>query len=248
LGVEEKFYLVWPLLVFLCSRRQLLVSAILLIVGTPLLRVLMLAQHYDPAAIYTFTLCRTDELAMGALVAVLAHEMSYERLARYARWAVALASLYLLAAIAIRRQPFWWEHWSALGVGFSALALGSAGLIVFALAPGNTLVKRVLENRTLRALGKYSYGAYVIHAPLEPLCLRLIPPKRLAALAAGLGNTGSCLVGLLGFTALGIGATLLLAVVSFSVYEKPFIRLKRFFEYGGAERLPVLTDTAPESR
>jgi len=101
-----------------------------------------------------------------------------------------------------------------------------------AISPGRGPLRRLFESRPLRVLGKYSYGLYVLHVPLQPLYLRLFPPARLGALGAGLGHTGSRLVGLLGFTALAAGVTLGLAMLSFHLFERPFLRLKRFFEYG----------------
>jgi peptidoglycan/LPS O-acetylase OafA/YrhL len=124
LAVEEHFYLVWPLLVFVCNRRALVWTSIALMIGTPLVRFAMLAHHMDPAAVYTLTLCRTDELALGGLVAVMSRETGYLRLARMARWGCLVAALYLGFAVAIRRKPLWWSDPLALGLGFSALALG----------------------------------------------------------------------------------------------------------------------------
>jgi peptidoglycan/LPS O-acetylase OafA/YrhL len=232
LAVEEHFYLVWPLVVFVCSRRALIGTSLALIVLAPAIRFTMLAMHFDPAAVYTLTLSRLDELAFGGLLAVLAQRSSYEQLARLARWCLGGSLLYLTAVLLIRRKPFYWAHWSALGVGFSALAALAGALVVFAVGPTRGRYRRVLESRVLRWFGKYSYGAYVIHTPMQPVYLRLFPPGRIAELAAGLGHTGSRLAGLLGFAALGMSLTMLLAMASFHAFEKPFLKLKRYFEYG----------------
>ena len=61
--------------------------------------------------------------------------------------------------------------------------------------------------------------------------MHLFPPASIGALAAGLGHTGSRVSGLLGFAALGVGTTMMLAMFSFHLFEQPFLRLKRFFEY-----------------
>jgi peptidoglycan/LPS O-acetylase OafA/YrhL len=203
-------------------------------VGTPIIRIAMLLFQCDFAAIYTFTLSRTDELAVGGLIAIFAQEKSYAALARYARFLLLGAGLYIGSVIAARGKPLWWGHWTALGVGFSALAAGAAGLLIFALSPERSLLKTALESRVLGTFGKYSYGAYVIHAPLEPLCLKYLPPQRLADMSRSLGHSASQLVGLIGFTVVGIGATMALSVLSFFVYERPFIKLKRYFEYDPA--------------
>ncbi|HLK39152.1 MAG TPA: hypothetical protein VKU41_20460 [Polyangiaceae bacterium] len=107
--------------------------------------------------------------------------------------------------------------------------MGAAAVLVLAQTPG--LLRRALESRVLRGFGKYSYGAYVLHTPMEPVFLRLVPPEKIAGMARGLGHSGSRLVGLLGFGAIGIGGTMLLALASYYAYEKPFLGLKRYFEY-----------------
>jgi peptidoglycan/LPS O-acetylase OafA/YrhL len=51
-------------------------------------------------------------------------------------------------------------------------------------------------------------------------------------------------VGLLGFTALASLVTLALAMLSFHLYERPFLRLKRFFQYGQRPSLRARTGRA----
>jgi peptidoglycan/LPS O-acetylase OafA/YrhL len=232
LAVEEHFYLVWPFVVFVCSRRALIRTSLALIVLAPAIRFAMLAMHMVPAAVYTLTLCRLDELAFGGLLAILAQTRSYEQLAKLGRWCLAGSLAYLLSVVLIRRQPFYWDHWTAVGPGFSALTAGFGALVIFAVDPARNRFRRVLETPLLRVFGKYSYGAYVLHTPMEPVWLRLFPPASIARLGAGLGYTGSRLVGLFGFTFLAMAMTMLLAVASFHAFEKPFLRLKRYFEYG----------------
>jgi peptidoglycan/LPS O-acetylase OafA/YrhL len=171
---------------------------------------------------------------MGALVALIAQERSLESLARPARFAALAAAGYFVAVAVVHRKPLWWGHWTALGPGFCFFAVASAGVIVLAQTPGDHVLRRVLEGWLLRGLGKYSYGAYVLHTPLEPLFLRLTPPAHLAELARGLGHSGSRVVGLLGFGTVGICGTVLLAIATYHAYEKPFLNLKRYFEYGAA--------------
>ena len=231
LAVEEHFYLVWPMVVYFCRRRTLVFVSLALIAATPVTRGLMLLYHLDMAMIYTQTFSRTDELAMGGLVAMMAQRVSYADLARYARWAVAGSVAYVILAMAIQGGPLWWGHWTALGPGFTALALGAAGLTVFAISPQGNLLSRFLEARSLRMWGKYSYGAYVLHVPLQPLLMRFVPPAKIGMLASGFGHTVSRVVGLLGFATLGLTVTLIAAMLSFHLYEQPFLRLKRFFEY-----------------
>lgn len=71
LAVEEHFYLLWPVLVFLLSRRNLTVLAILIIAVTPIARGLAVAYGMDiDAAVYSYSWFRFDGLALGGVLAV----------------------------------------------------------------------------------------------------------------------------------------------------------------------------------
>jgi peptidoglycan/LPS O-acetylase OafA/YrhL len=234
LAVEEHFYLVWPFLVFAFSGRRLLLVTAGLILSAPLLRLSMSAHGVDHAAVYVFTLCRTDELCCGAMVAILIQSQPYVRVARWARVGFAVSLLYFAGVlVSHHRLPTWGEP-TTVGLGFSALAIGFASLIVFILAPGRTPLKRALELSPLRSAGKYSYGAYVFHTPMQPVYLWLFPPERVGGWAAGLGSSASHVAGLLGYGALAIGSTMALAFLSYWLFELRFLKLKRYFEYGRA--------------
>jgi len=69
LAIEEQFYLVWPILVRMCTARQVLWWSGGLMVVAPLVRAFTLSAADYPAT-YVFTFCRLDALAAGAVVAV----------------------------------------------------------------------------------------------------------------------------------------------------------------------------------
>jgi peptidoglycan/LPS O-acetylase OafA/YrhL len=241
LGVEEHFYFVWPLIVYLCARRGLLLTSALLIVGAPIVRFTMMHYDMDPAAVYTFTLSRMDQFAIGGLLALFVREREPAQLLRWARWAAGATVLYLLVCVIGLKRTFYWSNLEAIGFGFSFLALGGTALIVFAISPQHTAIKGGLELGWLRFLGKYSYGAYVLHTPLQYAFMQLFGPHRIEALAAPLGHAAAQLIGLLGFVSLAIAFTMLLALVVYRFVEMPFNRLKRHYEYAK----PVQSNLAP---
>jgi peptidoglycan/LPS O-acetylase OafA/YrhL len=241
LGVEEHFYLVWPLVVYLCTRRGLLLTSALLIVAAPIVRFTMMHYDMDPAAVYTFTLSRVDQFAIGGLLALFVREYEPAQLMRWARWAAGATVLFLLVCVIELKRPFYWSYPEALGFGFSFLALGSSALIVFAISPQHSAIKGSLELGWLRFFGKYSYGAYVLHTPLQYTFMQLFGPQRIEALAAPLGHEAAQLIGLMGFIGLAIALTMLVALVVYRFIETPFNRLKRHYEF----RTPVRSNLAP---
>ena len=79
------------------------------------------------------------------------------------------------------------------------------------------------ERAWLRFLGTYSYGLYIFHYPLIPLFLRVFPVESLEE------RLGSSLVGTMAFLALCIGSTLAVALMSWHLWEKHFLKLKDRF-------------------
>ena len=67
LAIEEQFYLVWPLVVALTSRRALLWTCVALMAAALAVRVWLLAAGAHWILPYVLPMCRIDALAAGAL-------------------------------------------------------------------------------------------------------------------------------------------------------------------------------------
>lgn len=229
LAVEEQFYLVWPLLVyFVAARARLLRLAFALCCGALLLRLILIAQSTDYNVINRGTPSRADALLMGALLALLLRGPAHDRMLRFAP-AVLYTCIGIYGTGLILYQygiPVEWSQQAYnnvfVGFGFSVLALFSAALIAMCLRRGS-LTARAFTSPTLRFFGKYSYGLYVLHgiamywrAPFRRFCESISPSKYLSIGGSGL------LIFLVGIVA---------AVLSYNLYEKHFLKLKRYFVY-----------------
>jgi peptidoglycan/LPS O-acetylase OafA/YrhL len=137
LCVEEQFYLVWPFLVRLCSRRALTAVAIAVLVAETPFR--MFLHHLGTDMGFFFTFARLDPIAVGALVALNPRWFKYTWLA--APWAFWL----------IKRGDFEYIY--------LALSLAFGWVVMRAVVDGS----RFLCLRPLRFLGRISYGVYILH-------------------------------------------------------------------------------------
>jgi peptidoglycan/LPS O-acetylase OafA/YrhL len=161
LGVEEQFYLVWPLLISLVSRRFFPVLIAAGLVVLPLLRLGTLYLTHDWIYIYILTFCRADALLVGAALAYWMRSSSYSegRLLAFGRWAVLLSAVPMLwifsRSIAARGRE------SIMIYSYVAVAVG--GLLALALSPGATLWRRFLRLSVMQYFGKISYGLYLVH-------------------------------------------------------------------------------------
>ena len=221
LAVEEHFYLVWPVLVWGLDRRTLTWVCGGMLIGSPLLRRAIASPgHMVPA--YVLTPCRRDALAAGALGAILARDRGLKSLRRPAL-ALALIALALTAALYLRTDHLNRYKVRTAFFGYSFLAAMFAGwVVVGAGLDRRSRAGRILCWWPLLMFGQYSYGLYVFHHILRGYLpkvwlLNHVPGQWLAAFA---------------YFAVLVGLSMLIAVASWHLYEKQFLKLKRFFAYG----------------
>lgn len=168
LGVEEQFYLLFPLLFFAWTRnrrgRRLSMWAI------AVLGLLSLVDAYgrtasNPSMAFYLTSTRFWELAAGVLLFQLLGRQRAGIETPRAQWIAALAAWLFLALMATgfvicssERTPFP-EAWMPV--------LATAGLIAcLRLARDDACLKRVLASRLPRYIGTRSYSLYLWHWPV----------------------------------------------------------------------------------
>lgn len=240
LAIEEQFYLIWPLLVWACKPRTLLRVVALAMLGGLALRLgLVLRGPVNPYALYMLTPCRFDGLMTGAALAVFARAPG-----GLARLRILAPQILRAGALALLAMALWR---GGLDVGdpvvsvaaFPIVALVFGALLVLAvIAPPASLYRRALCSQGLRNWGKYSYGIYIVHLPLlGAIWWKADLYRYLARLE------GSWLPSVLLVATVGLALSYTLGQLSYHLYEKRFLALKRYFEPRAIARI-----TAPQPR
>lgn len=240
LAIEEQFYIIWALVVFLCPPRYLGILCTSLLIFGPLARISAIANGVQAEDIYVITLFRLDGLSMGALLAWAQRYASLPSSPR-AIMTVALICLTCLVAIVINAGEPWWWNPRMQQLGFSLIALTGATMLIGAVTlPQSHVWPKILSAGWLRAFGKYSYCLYLIHLPIQRVVREYVfEPREYNYLFP------SPWVTQLMFYVLAAAPAFLLARLSWMFFEGPILRLKEKFPYEAAQQ-PQVTAT-PES-
>jgi peptidoglycan/LPS O-acetylase OafA/YrhL len=159
LAVEEQFYLVWPLIVYFLSARNLRWFAGFLVVLAPLLRG---AFHFsDMWPVYTLTPFRMDLLAVGALLCL---QWRSDR-AIVERWGAKIGLAMIPVGLAI---PFILHRWFVPTdlrmahpvIYYEANVITCLGMMLYALSGWKV---EWLKIRPLLYIGQISYSMYLVH-------------------------------------------------------------------------------------
>lgn len=224
LAVEEQFYLVVPWIVRFVSKRGLVTSLILTILGAPVARMLVF-KYIVPthgAAPYVLTPCRADALAMGVLLAVGWRDE------RWKAWmkchlkglygVLALLSLGMLYLMIAGKSQY---SYAMTVWGYSCVDVFFAGLLVLALMAPDAIWAGICTWRPLIEIGGISYCIYITHSAVDTVC-----HSALSSSPNGIATLSSFAA-----TVIAAGITWLLAKISWRYLESPMIRFGHRYVY-----------------
>lgn len=220
LAVEEQFYLVWPLVIWLLPEGWILsLCTAGLVIALPL-RFYMVHRYAESLGAMVLTTSRMDGLLIGAILAIVLRRGQIPL-----RWIWAAIGLGggILGYIAI------FHHKELIATYFYMPTLGITG---FSLVCGGFLalsqhriawLRRILDARWLGTVGKYSYGMYIYHVPLY-LVLEHILESRFGVVFP-LPLRWALL-----YIAFLVVATFLIAKISYDLFESKILALKVHFK------------------
>ncbi len=223
LAVEEHFYLVWPLIVLLLTRRQLLATCAIVVITAVSLRYWLSADGNASLAGYILTPCRMDGLATGAAVAILIRTRLGRQLLSRWTWPVIFLSLAALVAVDVKAHGYADMRLPVQRIGYSLSAVLFAAVVGMAAFPAiyrPRIFIAVLEFPLLRLFGRYSYAMYIFHPLLENWRRWMFRNW----------TGGSHVLFFFLYLIVAIASAFLPAMLSWHLFEKPILGLKRYFE------------------
>jgi peptidoglycan/LPS O-acetylase OafA/YrhL len=237
LAVEEHFYLVWPLVVWLLGAkpRVLLGTALTVAAVSFGARATASLSGVSPVVTTVLTPFQLDALCLGGFFAVYVRQPGGEAAARRAILPLALVAGTLLAF------QFGLHRFTDFGLSvMRSTRLGVFRVLFAALllqaifAPASAFVARFFRSRAMMALGKYSYGLYVYHHFLSYYFLKHGTEFALAQ------AVGSHTLAVAIQAAGGMTVSMAIAWLSYEFFEKYFLQLKRFWP---SSRAPAVVAT-----
>lgn len=212
LAVEEQFYLIWPLVVYLSPAKCTRFLSFFLFAAAPIFRFFMISYGYSP---FYLLPCRVDALAAGAILATFCS--AENNMKKYLPQVLLVVSGLLVVSAA------GYVVFSGTGLPFVQVVKHTISSVLFSslilLAIETRSVRSVLSSRCLRFFGKHSYAIYLCHP------IFIVTFRRLCLSA----NTNTDM-DLWAFVALVITSTLGLSLLTWHFIEAPALTLKKHFE------------------
>ncbi len=220
LAVEEQFYLLWPFMILLIRKPKILLALMLFILtGVGVARYIVWSLQVEDLAyssLYTYT--RIDGICIGCILA-LTIRISPLFLKKYTTAIVLLMATINFVFYFLNNQNGFTLPYLAF-VGYTTFAV-LFGILVYEATTGESkVIQFLLNNRILKFFGKISYGLYVFHWPIYVLLFPFLVTffKANSNISHHTGELAS-----------GITVTItaiLLSVISYRFFEKPFLQLK----------------------
>lgn len=215
ISVEEQFYLLWAPVVRRSSSRRIIGYAIIMLVVANLARVASLFFHANHRQIWCDTLTRLDPIAAGILIAVILHG-KIPQFGAWTRFVYVCSGVILLVVISAYTRPISDETVASMNILFRFPGATVACVLIMLGVIGIKMTFSPLK--ILQYLGKISYGLYVYHY------LGIWSSDQVFSNRSSIGGAGlRAIVALI--------LTIVMAVLSYLLLEKPFLNLKRRFTY-----------------
>ena len=203
LAVEEHFYLIWPLIIYYLDFKKIKYLIFVFLIFQPLLRIILINQKVD---VYYLTFTRLDELLYGCLLAI--YELENKKISKKELSLVLVLSLVFLALFLIFSGSS-----NIIIQGFKYSFFGYLFFVLVGFVALNKSDKLYfLKSKILAYTGKISYGLYMFH-PFVFYYYFLYNSTKYSIVS---------------FIAC-FGITYLISSLSYYLFEKPILNLKKYF-------------------
>ncbi len=244
LAVEEQFYLTLPLIVRYVNPRHLPKVILTITAAVMALRIFgCLSGHLHQNQAYVLPWFRIDSLMIGVICAIIVRDRNWRAFLDRNIWAVyagvATFGVIVIAMGGALPAKNASPATPMMTFGLTVVALFYASVLLLSLLRPGHPSSFVLRARPLRFLGKVSYCVYLIHQAILGVAMSTLGDLRPEAAALWQWFVAF----------LATGVILLVAQISWTLFESKLIPFGHQFKYSGVrskapEIVPIITETA----
>ena len=231
LGIEEQFYIIWPLLIWVVWKSKLNLLGLILLVGGVSFFLSIQGVNHDAVATFYSPQTRFWELLSGSLLAWIAHDggkidgaiglflkkypavfLFYEKLQRNKKL---LGNIFSIIGLALLVYGFWRINHELKFPGKWALVPVLGCILIIVSGPSAWVNRTLLSNKPIVFIGLISFPLYLWHWPLLSF----------ARIIAGETPDGYIRLAI-------VGISILLAWLTYRLIERPI-------RFGGQRKFSV---------
>jgi peptidoglycan/LPS O-acetylase OafA/YrhL len=236
LAVEEQFYIFFPFVIFFTSNKWLSKVLISLCTISVLLRLYFFLNHYNWVVPFVLMPTSLDALGLGSLLAYFLQNTNKNFPNNYIKLGLGLSFLsYCFVIFLIKADDKDHNFYTVVILRFFEAIFSVFLIFSFVKNNDNILIAKlkriVFENDFVVFIGKISYGIYIYHHFIYNVYYtsdaNFISKifQKLNSLSPNLGDNPIVQIAIL------FPITILVATVSWYLFEKPINKLKDRFEY-----------------
>ena len=232
LAVEEQFYIVWPLVIWLVPDRKALLRVCYGLIGVCCItRLCWPLFHLGYIDSYSHTATRCDAILMGAVLALHTRAKGFQ-MSRMKPLGIALVatSTVVVYARVLQHGDALPYTYVGLNVMVPVINLLALGLVLLCMVPGS-MIQRLCRARWACYLGSMSYSLYLFHEIEVPWVQIQFAPW----LSARVGHGLSRIIVLVSVAMV----TYAVARLTYRFVELPGMRAKERLKYGPLRPTPA---------
>ena len=223
LAVEEQFYIVWPLVIFLIRKPKILlaITGILLVavIGTRLYMWTIQIKDLNYFGLYTYT--RIDGICIGSMLGILQYMRSPFIKKYFTGLILLLAAMNFIFYFINKQYDFTFPYLAI--VGYTTFAVLFAIIVHEVIQGENRLLNFLLNIKPLKFFGRISYGLYIFHWPVY-LILYAWLEEKIRGMTT-FSDTVLTIIVSIGLSIIGI----LISIISYYTFERYFLKKKKAF-------------------